>query len=78
MPMILKRELQKHSGIYTSYIGGAGALAADCIQEVQAVYWLEELDMAEAVWIFEVNDSGPLVVAIDSHRKSIYRQLKKN
>jgi len=73
MPMILRRELQKHSGIYTTYIGGAGALAADCIQEVQAVYWLEKLDMAEVVWILEVNDSGPPVVAIDSHGKLIYR-----
>ncbi len=73
-----RKTLQKHSGVYMSYTGGAGALAADSIQEVRAVYWLEELGMAEAIWIFVVKEFGPLVVAIDSYGESIYRELKKN
>ena len=72
-----EKALQKYTCVYTSYTGGAGALAADKIEEVPNVYWLEELGMPEAAWIFKVKEFGPLVVAIDSHGESIYRNLKK-
>jgi tartrate/fumarate subfamily iron-sulfur-dependent hydro-lyase beta chain len=67
-----QRALQKHTCVYTAYTGGAGALAADRIQQVTTVYWFEELGMPEAVWIFNVEKFGPLVVAMDSHGDSIY------
>lgn len=69
-----EKALQKHTCIYTSYTGGAGALAAEKVKEVPAVYWLEELGMPEAVWIFKIEEFGPLVVAIDSHGRSIYKK----
>ena len=65
--------LKKHTGVYTAYTGGAGALAADRIQKVTDVNWLKELGMPEAVWIFKVEKFGPLVVAMDSHGDSIYQ-----
>jgi len=67
-----KKALEKHVGVYTAYTGGAGALAADKVEAVPAVYWLDELGMPEAVWIFKVKEFGPLVVAMDSYGKSIY------
>jgi len=67
-----KKALEKHVGVYTAYTGGAGALAADKVEEVPGVYWLDELGMPEAVWIFKVKEFGPLVVAMDSYGKSIY------
>ena len=72
-----EKALQKYICVYTSYTGGAGALAADKIEEVLGVYWLEELSMPEAVWLFKVKDFGPLVVSMDSHGNSIYRNLQK-
>lgn len=72
-----EKALKKYTGIYTAYTGGAGALAAEKVEEVIDVYWLEELGMPEAAWIFKVKEFGPLVVAIDSHGQSIYRELKK-
>jgi tartrate/fumarate subfamily iron-sulfur-dependent hydro-lyase beta chain len=69
--------LRKYVGVFTAYTGGAGALAADKVEEVLGVYWLEELGMPEAAWIFKVKQFGPLVVAIDSHGKSIYKELRK-
>jgi len=72
-----EKALRKYVGVFTAYTGGAGALAADKVEEVLGVYWLEELGMPEAAWIFKVKEFGPLVVAIDSHGKSIYRELKK-
>ena len=68
-----KKALQKFVGVYTAYTGGAGALAADRVEDVPAVYWLDKLGMPEAVWIFKVKEFGPLVVAIDSHGNSIYK-----
>lgn len=59
-------------GIFLSYTGGAAALAADQITKVESVFWLDELGMAEAVWIFNVNHFGPLVVGIDSHGTSLF------
>ncbi|MBN2065490.1 MAG: fumarate hydratase C-terminal domain-containing protein [Candidatus Thermoplasmatota archaeon] len=69
-----KKALQKYICVYTSYTGGAGALAADKVEKVNGVYWLDELGMPEAVWLFTVKDYGPLVVAMDSHGNSIYKQ----
>ena len=72
-----EKALKKFVGVYTAYTGGAGALATDKVEEVPGVFWLEELGMPEAAWIFKVKDFGPLVVAIDSHGSSIYRELIK-
>ena len=72
-----QKALQKYICVYTSYTGGAGALAADKVEKVEDVYWLDKLGMPEAVWIFRVKEFGPLVVAMDSHGDSIYRSIKK-
>jgi tartrate/fumarate subfamily iron-sulfur-dependent hydro-lyase beta chain len=68
------QSLKKYNAIYTAYTGGAGALAADRIQKVPGVYWLDELGMPEAVWIFNVVSFGPLIVAMDTHGNSIYKR----
>jgi len=69
-----KKALQKYTCVYTSFTGGAGALAADKIKKVKDVFWLEELGMAEAIWIFEVEKFGPLVISMDSHGNSLFDQ----
>ena len=71
-----EKALQKHNAVYAAYTGGAGALAADKVEDVPTVYWLEELGMPEAAWIFKVKEFGPLVVAMDSHGGSIYKRQK--
>lgn len=71
-----EKTLSKHKGVYVIFTGGAGALAADKVKEVLDVHWLKELGMTEAAWIFKVKEFGPLVVAIDSHRGSIFKNLK--
>ncbi len=68
-----QKALQKYICVYTSYTGGAGALAADKITEIKDVYYLDELGMAEAIWVFEVKDFGPLVVSMDSDGNTIYK-----
>lgn len=71
-----EKTLSKKKGIYAVFTGGAGALAADKIEEVLNVYFLKELGMTEAVWVFKVKDFGPLIVAIDSHNRSIFKKHK--
>jgi tartrate/fumarate subfamily iron-sulfur-dependent hydro-lyase beta chain len=61
-------------GVYLSYTGGAAALAADQITKVEGVFWLEKLGMAEAVWLFEVESFGPLIVGMDAFGKSLYEK----
>jgi len=69
--------LEKVGAVYTHYTGGAGALAAKRITGVPAVYWLEELGMPEAAWIFEVERFGPLLVTMDSAGGNLYRELDR-
>ncbi len=56
--------------IYLAFPGGCGALAAETVKQVKNVYW-EDLGMPEAVWVLEVEDFGPLIVAIDAQGKSL-------
>jgi len=73
-----KKALQKYTCIYTSYTGGAGALAADCIKKVKKVIKYEELGMAEAIWIFKVEKFGPLIVSMDTTGKTLFKKGEKN
>ena len=68
------KALKKTGSVYTAFPGGAGVLAAEKITKVSEVHWLEELGMPEAVWILEVNEFGPLVVAMDATGQSLYHR----
>jgi tartrate/fumarate subfamily iron-sulfur-dependent hydro-lyase beta chain len=68
-----RKALQKTGSVYAAFPGGAGVLAAEKITAVPQVFWLEELGMPEAVWILEVCEFGPLVVAMDSTGQSLYQ-----
>ena len=66
--------MRKHRAVYAVFTGGAGALAAEAIKSVKAVYWLDRLGMAEAMWVFEVEEFGPLIVTIDSTGANYYEE----
>ncbi len=76
------KALEEYGAVYAAYTGGCGALAAERIKGVKEVHFLEELGIPEAVWVFRVEEFGPLVVTMDSHGKSFYEdidaQAKKN
>ncbi len=69
--------MKKFKAVYAVFTGGAGALAAEAIKKVKDVYWLEELGIPEAVWVFEVENFGPLVVTIDTTGRNYYQERKK-
>ncbi len=66
---------RRFGAVYAVFTGGAAVLAAQAVERVEAVYWLEELGMAEAVWLLRVKDFGPLTVVIDSHGNDLYESV---
>jgi len=69
--------MQKYGAVYGAFTGGAGVLAAKAIKNVRTVEWLQDLGMPEAFWVFEVENFGPLSIAIDSHGNNLYEDVKK-
>ena len=68
--------MAKYGAVYGAFTGGAAILAAKAIKNVKGVEWLD-LGTPEALWIFEVEDFGPLAVAIDSHGNNIFMDVQK-
>ncbi len=61
--------------IYLSTVGyGTGALLGRGIKRVRAVHWLEELGIAQAMWVFEVERFGPLLVESDLAGNSLFER----
>lgn len=69
--------LKEHGGVYAQFTGGAGSLMAGSVKEVEDVYFLDELGVPEAVWVFRVENFGPLLVTMDSQGRSIHRDLSE-
>jgi len=68
---------REHGAVYCAFTGGAAILAAKSIKRVRDVFWLDELGMTEAMWVFEVEEFGPLVVTIDSHGSNLTEKIRK-
>ena len=66
--------MKEHGGVYLAIVGGAAALETLQIEEIEQVWW-EDL-MPECLWKFRVKDFGPLIVAIDAHGNSIYKNVQ--
>lgn len=59
--------------IYLTTVGyGTGALLGRGIKKVENVYWLEELGIAQAMWILRVENFGPLLVESDREGNSLF------
>ncbi|MCW4005645.1 MAG: FumA C-terminus/TtdB family hydratase beta subunit [Candidatus Bathyarchaeota archaeon] len=66
--------LSRVGAIYCAFTGGAAVLAAQAIKQVKAVKWLD-LGMPEALWILQTHEFGPLTVAMDTHKNSLFAQV---
>ena len=69
--------MAKYGAVYGAFTGGAAILAAKAIKNVKSVEWLD-LGTPEAMWIFEVEEFGPLTVSIDSHGNNIFMDVAKS
>lgn len=68
--------MEKYGCVYLAMTGGAALLAVKSIERVEAVYWLD-LGMPEAMWVFNVRDFGPMVVAMDTKGRNIYADVDR-
>jgi len=67
-------EAMKEAGcVYLAAIGGAAVSLAESLKTT-GVEW-EDLGMAEAMWKFDAERFGPLIVAMDAHGNSIYENV---
>lgn len=61
--------------IYLTTVGyGTGALLGRGIKRVVDVHWIEELGLAQAMWLFEVENFGPFLVESDLQGNSLFEQ----
>ena len=67
----VREALIRNEALYVVATGGCAALYVDAVEEIESVDWLD-LGMPEAMWNLKVKDFGPLIVAMDSHGKSLY------
>jgi len=68
--------MKQYGAVYGAFTGGAAVLAAKAVKNVKSVEWFD-LGMPEALWIFEVEDFGPLTVAIDAHGNNLFEDIQK-
>ena len=66
-----------HGAVYLQAVGGAAALAAQCVKRTRNVYFLKEFGAAEACWEFEMVDFH-CVVAMDSHGRNLFADVQKS
>lgn len=59
--------------VYLTTVGyGTGALLGRGIKRVQDVFWLGELGIAQAMWMFDVEKFGPFIVESDLQGNSLF------
>ncbi len=64
--------------VYLTTVGyGTGALLGRGIKQVLDVHWLEELGIAQAIWVLDVAEFGPFLVESDLDGNSLFEQSNK-
>jgi L(+)-tartrate dehydratase beta subunit len=64
-----------NNAIYLTTVGyGTGALLGRGIKRVAGVHWLEELGLAQAIWVLEVENFGPFLVESDLDGNSLFER----
>jgi L(+)-tartrate dehydratase beta subunit len=72
---VYRKSFVPNNAIYLTTVGyGTGALLGRGIKRVASVYWLEELGLAQAVWVLEVENFGPFLVESDLYGNSLFER----
>jgi L(+)-tartrate dehydratase beta subunit len=62
-----------HGAVYLTTVGyGLGAAYGKCITGVHEVHWLQELGIAQALWVLQVERLGPFLVEGDRAGRSLF------
>ena len=64
-----------HGAIYLTTVGyGTGALLGRGIKKVVTTHWMEELGLAQAIWVLDVENFGPFLVESDLSGNSLFER----
>ena len=63
--------------VYLAATGGAAISMAEGLKRCTGVEWMD-LGMAEAMWRFDAERLGPLIVAMDSEGNSLYEKVRRS
>lgn len=66
---------RQYKTVHAVFPGGCAVLAANCVEEVESVEWLD-LGMPEAMWVMRVKEFGPLIVSIDVKGNNLFERNK--
>jgi L(+)-tartrate dehydratase beta subunit len=72
---IYKRSFVPNNAVYLTTVGyGTGALLGRGIKRVLATYWREELGLAQAIWVLQVENFGPFIADSDLAGNSLFER----
>ena len=64
-----------NGAVYLSTVGyGTGALLGRGIKRIVDAHWLEDLGIAQAMWVLEVENFGPFLVESDANGNSLFER----
>ncbi len=77
-PDVYKKSFQPNGTIYLTTVGyGLGAIYGRGIRRVKDVVWKEELGLAQAMWILDVEHFGPFLVESNVRGESLFEQANQ-
>ncbi len=70
-----KAHFVPHGAVYLTTVGyGTGALLGRGVKRVKDVFWLDEMGIAQALWVFEVEKFGPFLVESDLKGNGLFER----
>ncbi len=73
-PKVYQEHFRRLGAVFLNTVGyGIGAQYGRGVVGVRDVHWLEELGIAQAMWVFEVRNFGPFLVECDARGESLYQ-----
>ena len=77
-PTVYETTFVPNGTIYLTTVGyGLGAIYGKAILGVKDVVWKEELGLAQAMWILEVKNFGPLLVESNARGESLFQRANQ-
>jgi L(+)-tartrate dehydratase alpha subunit len=72
---VYRKSFVPNDAVYLTTVGyGTGALLGRGIKRVAGVYWLEELGLAQAIWVLDIENFGPFLVESDLAGNSLFER----
>ena len=72
---IYRKSFVPNNAVYLTTVGyGTGALLGRGIEKVAAAHWVEDLGLAQAIWVFDCKNFGPFLVEGDLQGNSLFER----